>query len=116
MGFDLCGVMCWHGMGWNGAGLEQIVVAVGVVAVPSGLIANGFSQVLEERRNEKHAKRRAAAVQLQRQVRFFRLYRVSSDRLYMVCVCVFIKLHITAQSGPVILVLLCHSHSSHRGV
>ena len=25
-----------------------------------------------------------------------------------VCVCVFIKLHITAQSGPVILVILCH--------
>ena len=24
-----------------------------------------------------------------------------------VCVCVFIKLHITAQSGPVILVILC---------
>ena len=27
-----------------------------------------------------------------------------------VCVCVFIELHITAQSGPVILVILCHSH------
>ena len=27
-----------------------------------------------------------------------------------VSVCVFIKLHITAQSGPVILVILCHSH------
>ena len=27
-----------------------------------------------------------------------------------VCVCVSIKLHITAQSGPVILVILCHSH------
>ena len=27
-----------------------------------------------------------------------------------VCVCVIIKLHITAQSGPVILVILCHSH------
>ena len=27
-----------------------------------------------------------------------------------VCVCVFIKLHMTAQSGPVILVILCHSH------
>ena len=26
------------------------------------------------------------------------------------CVCVFIKLHITAQSGPVILVIICHSH------
>ena len=25
-------------------------------------------------------------------------------------VCIFIKLHITAQSGPVILVILCHSH------
>ena len=25
------------------------------------------------------------------------------------CVCVFIKLHIAAQSGPVILVILCHS-------
>ena len=28
---------------------------------------------------------------------------------------VFIKLHITTQSGPVILVILCHSHSSSRG-
>lgn len=46
----------------------QIFVAVGVVAVPSALIANGFSQVLEESRNAKHAKRRAAAVLLQRQV------------------------------------------------
>ena len=32
-----------------------------------------------------------------------------------VCVCVFIKLHITPQSGPVILVILCHSHWSSRG-
>ena len=29
---------------------------------------------------------------------------------HSVCVCVFIELHITAQSGPVILVILCHSH------
>ena len=28
----------------------------------------------------------------------------------VVCVYIFIKLHITAQSGPVILVILCHSH------
>ena len=27
-----------------------------------------------------------------------------------VCIDVFIKLHITTQSGPVILVILCHSH------
>ena len=27
-----------------------------------------------------------------------------------VCIYVFIKLHITTQSGPVILVILCHSH------
>ena len=29
-----------------------------------------------------------------------------------VCMCmyVFIKLHLTTQSGPVILVILCHSH------
>ena len=31
------------------------------------------------------------------------------------CVCVFIKLHITAQSGHVILVILCHSHLSSQG-
>ena len=30
-------------------------------------------------------------------------------------VCAFIKLHITAQSGPVILVILCHSHWSSQG-
>ena len=28
---------------------------------------------------------------------------------------VFIKLHITTQSGPVILVILCHSHWFSRG-
>ena len=33
-----------------------------------------------------------------------------STLIMCVCVCVFIKLHITAQSGPVILVILCHSH------
>ena len=27
-----------------------------------------------------------------------------------VCMYVFIKLHLTTQSGPVILVILCHSH------
>ena len=34
--------------------------------------------------------------------------------ILVVCVCVrvFIKVHITAQSGPVILVILCHSHWS----
>ena len=32
-----------------------------------------------------------------------------------VCVCVFIKLHITAQSGPVVLVIICHSHWSSQG-
>ena len=31
-------------------------------------------------------------------------------RCTSVCVCVFIKLHMTAQSGPVILVTICHSH------
>ena len=47
------------------------------------------------------------------------IYYIASvcERVYMfvcvcvcVCVCVFIKLHITAQSGPVILVILCHSY------
>ena len=33
------------------------------------------------------------------------------------CVCIFIELHITAQSLPVILVILCHSHrSSQAGI
>ena len=32
-----------------------------------------------------------------------------------VCMYVFIKLHITTQSGPVILVILCHSHWSSQG-
>ena len=38
--------------------------------------------------------------------------------LVWVCVFVyqvFIKLHITAQSGPVILVILCHSRRSSQG-
>ena len=37
----------------------------------------------------------------------------SGDELFVcmyVCMYVFIKLHITTQSGPVILVILCHSH------
>ena len=33
-----------------------------------------------------------------------------SDIGSTVCMYVFIKLHITTQSGPVILVILCHSH------
>ena len=36
--------------------------------------------------------------------------------LLLLCLCVFIKLRITAQSGPVILVILCHSHWSSQGV
>ena len=35
---------------------------------------------------------------------------VCQESAVCVCVCVFIKLHITAQSGPVILAILCHSH------
>ena len=35
--------------------------------------------------------------------------------LVTVCVCVFIKLHITAQFGPAILSILCHSHLSSQG-
>ena len=38
------------------------------------------------------------------------LYIVCVSVYLCVCVCVFIKLHITTQSGPVILVILCHSH------
>ena len=37
---------------------------------------------------------------------------IKRDKMY-VCmyVCIFIKLHITAQSGPVIrVIILCHSH------
>ena len=30
--------------------------------------------------------------------------------MYVLYVCIFIKLHITAQSGLVILVILCHLH------
>ena len=33
-----------------------------------------------------------------------------SSKSFYVCARVFIKLHITAQSGPVTLVILCHSH------
>ena len=39
--------------------------------------------------------------------------RVVVEEMYVcmyVCMYVFIKLHITTQSGPVILVILCHSH------
>ena len=38
--------------------------------------------------------------------------------LTCVCACVFIKLHIAAQSGPVmvLIVVLCHSHWCSQGV
>ena len=39
-----------------------------------------------------------------------RVVKVGVGPKVCVCVCVFIKLHITTQSGPVILVILCHSH------
>ena len=35
---------------------------------------------------------------------------IGSTVCMYVCMYVFIKLHITTQSGPVILVILCHSH------
>ena len=35
---------------------------------------------------------------------------INLHKCVCVCVCVLIKLHITAQSDPVILVILCHSH------
>ena len=41
---------------------------------------------------------------------FPRTFRNSLMILVTVCVCVFIKLHTIAQSGPVTLVILCHSH------
>ena len=42
---------------------------------------------------------------------------MTSSVCVCVCVCVFIELHITAQSGPVILLIgiLCHSHWSSQG-
>ena len=36
--------------------------------------------------------------------------------MLLLCVCVFINLHITAQSGHVILVVLCHSHYPPKGL
>ena len=49
--------------------------------------------------------------------RFFTPYHCLIEALLCVCVCscivcvyIFSKLHITAQSGPVILVIICHSH------
>ena len=40
-------------------------------------------------------------------------YKGDDDDDDDVCVCVFIKLHITAQSGPVILVILCPTRIDH---
>ena len=42
-------------------------------------------------------------------VRFTEVGQEGVCTINITCVCVFIKLHITAQSGPVILVILCHS-------
>ena len=44
----------------------------------------------------------------------YTLYIVSAFLRVCVCVCVFIKLHITAQSGLVILVILCVQLTSSR--
>ena len=42
---------------------------------------------------------------------FFPSSTVQSIFLFLfLCVCFFLKLHITAQSGPVFLVIVCHSH------
>ena len=44
------------------------------------------------------------------------IYYWSSQGVWCVCVCVYIKLHIiTAQSGAVILGIPCHSHWSSQG-
>ena len=52
-----------------------------------------------------------------RQLRYFMVVSgIHSSVVFNACayvcmyVCIFIKLHITAQSGPVIRVILCHSH------
>ena len=42
-------------------------------------------------------------------------YRRAPHGPCSVCVCIFLTLHITAQSGPVILLILCHSHSPSQG-
>ena len=60
--------------------------------------------------------KQAAEVKVSRKVGRLGCYFVESLRRSQrierkcVCVCVFIELRITAQSGPVILVILCHSH------
>eukprot|EP00899_Mesostigma_viride_P007563 jgi/Mesvir1/16808/Mv15172-RA.1 len=43
----------------------MLLAAVGVVSVPSGLIASGFVDVLQEEREERRERRRAAATKLQ---------------------------------------------------
>ena len=50
-----------------------------------------------------------ALIFLARRIQPF-LSLVDREVEFCVCVCLFIKLHITTQSGPVILVILCHSH------
>ena len=46
-------------------------------------------------------------------IKFF--YQEQTGRSICMYVCTFIKLHITAQSGPVIRVILCHSYWSSQG-
>ena len=71
-----------------------------------------------------HRQASTAVQQLVFENRVFKIMNISSDVVVMcvtegsalfefdtyLCVCVFIKLHITAQSGTVVLVTLCHSH------
>ena len=45
----------------------------------------------------------------------FERKKMNCDTVMCVCVCVCVCVHITTQSGPVILVILCHSHWSSRG-
>ncbi|KAG5180071.1 hypothetical protein JKP88DRAFT_324581 [Tribonema minus] len=49
--------------------VAQIFVGVGLIAVPSGLIAGGFTQLLQERRQAKLQRRKNAATLLQSRIR-----------------------------------------------
>lgn len=47
----------------------MIIMAVGVVGVPFGLVASGFQEVLVQKRQDQSERRKAAATTLQRAFR-----------------------------------------------
>ena len=85
--------------------------AIGLVPSLSGDVdAYRWRSLPRVRRNRASKPQGSSERVLPWQVTMDQLIFASLSLYVCMYVCIFIKLHITAQSGPVIRVLLCHSH------